>query len=184
MPHLLLRHVIAALLLALSFGAQAQTRAWLDRDRIASGETATLNIQTDQPAASAPDYAPLLADFELSGNTSRREFEIVNGVSRTRLLFAVALQPRREGVIAIPGLRVGSRVTQSLTLTVTPAAIAPRRGGVVFIEAEADDQDPWVQQAVGYVVRLYYAVPLISGQLDQDAPDGATLQRVGEDLQY
>ncbi len=185
MPSECFRYLIAVLLLALSVGAQAQTRAWLDRDRIASGETATLNIQTDQPAASAPDYAPLLAQFELSGHTSRRELEIVNGVSRTKVLFAVALQPRREGVIGIPGLRVGNRVTQPLTLTVTPAATASARaGGVVFIEAEADAQDPWVQQAVGYVVRLYYAVPLISGQLDQDPPDGATLQRVGEDLQY
>lgn len=179
------RLVVAALLLLSSLGAQAQTRAWLDRDRIAAGDTATLNIQTDQPAASAPDYSPLLADFVLSGNSSRREFEMVNGVSRTRLLFAVALQPRREGVIGIPALRIGSRMTQPLTLTVTPAAVVPpRAGGVVFIQAEADDQDPWVQQAVGYVVRLYYAVPLISGQLDQDPPDGASLQRVGEDLQY
>jgi hypothetical protein len=41
-----------------------------------------------------------------------------------------------------------------------------------------------VQQAVGYTVRLYYATSLISGQLDQDAPQGATLQRVGDDMQY
>jgi len=31
---------------------------------------------------------------------------------------------------------------------------------------------------------LYSATPLISGQLDQDAPDGASLQRVGDDAQY
>jgi len=37
---------------------------------------------------------------------------------------------------------------------------------------------------VGYTLRLYYAMPLVSGQLDQDAPDGASLQRVGSDLQY
>ena len=41
-----------------------------------------------------------------------------------------------------------------------------------------------MQQAVGYTLRLYYATPLVSGQLDQDAPDGASLQRVGNDLQY
>ena len=41
-----------------------------------------------------------------------------------------------------------------------------------------------MQQAVGFVVRLYYAVPLISGQLDQPTPDGASLQRVGEDARY
>ncbi len=182
---MLLKFVMLCWLCAMAGSLQAQTRAWLDRDRITFGETATLNIETDQVAVPAPDYSPLQADFQLSGNTSRRQFETVNGVRRARVLFAVALQPRREGVIGIAALTVGARSTQPLTLTVTPATATPARaGGVVFIEAEADDQDPYVQQSVGYVVRLYYAVPLISGQLDQDASDGASLQRVGEDLQY
>lgn len=166
--------------------AQAQQlRAWLDRDRIALGETATLNIEIERADADAPDYSPLLSDFRLSGNTSSRSFESVNGNSRVRTLFAVALQPRREGVIGIPGLLVGAQRTQPLTLTVTPPAATPARaGGVVFIESEADAQQPYVQQAVGYTVRLYYATPLVSGQLDQAEPDGASLQRIGDDVQY
>jgi hypothetical protein len=180
---------MALLLSALSLlapPAQAQQlRSWLDRDRIALGETATLNIEIEQADADAPDYSPLLGEFRLSGNTSSRSFESVNGVSRARTLFAVALQPRREGVIGIPGLLVGGQRTQPLTLTVTPSAATPAHaGGVVFIEAEADAQQPYVQQAVGYTVRLYYATPLVSGQLDQAEPDGASLQRIGDDVQY
>jgi hypothetical protein len=165
--------------------ASAETRAWLDRDRIGAGETATLNIETDQASARAPDYAPLYADFEVTANTSSRQFENINGVARTRVLFAVALRPLRDGTLAIPSLRVDGERTQPLTLTVSGAAPTPARAGsTVFIEAEADAQRPYVQQAVGYTVRLYYAASLISGQLDQDAPQGASLQRVGEDLQY
>jgi hypothetical protein len=180
---------MALLLSALSLlapPAQAQQlRAWLDRDRIALGETATLNIEIELADADAPDYSPLLGEFRLSGNTSSRSFESVNGVSRARTLFAVALQPRREGVIGIPGLLVGGQRTQPLTLTVTPSAATPAHaGGVVFIEAEADAQQPYVQLAVGYTVRLYYATPLVSGQLDQAEPDGASLQRIGDDVQY
>jgi len=177
--------LLALLLIAL--GAQAQTRAWLDRDRIAVGETATLNIETNQATVPSPDYAPLLAEFSMSGNTSSRQFESINGQSSVRVLFAVALRPKRDGLLRIPALRVGAQSTQPLTLTVTPAAPGPaagRAGGVAFIEAESDAQDPYVQQAVGYTVRLYYAMPLIAGQLDQPAPDGASLQRVGQDLQY
>lgn len=178
--------VLLLLLCSLTaFAAQAQTRAWLDRDRIALGETATLNIETDQALAEAPDYSALMRDFDLSGNTSQRAFEMVNGQGHTRVLFAVALQPKRDGLLAIPALVVGAQRTQPLTLTVSAAAAAPARaGGLVFIEVEADDQEPYVQQAVGLVMRLYYAVPLISGQLELDPPDGASLQRVGEDLQY
>lgn len=162
----------------------AQTRAWLERDRIALGETTTLNIQTDQATAS-PDYSPLAGDFTLSGNSSSRQFEFVNGASSVKVIFAVALQARRYGIVSIPRLQVGNERTQPLTLTVTPqTAATAQAGSAVFIESEADAQEPYVQQAVGYTVRLYYATPLISGQLDQDPPRGASLQRVGEDAQY
>jgi hypothetical protein len=76
--------------LLLVANVQAQTRAWLDRDRIALGETATLNVETDQPGVDAPDYSPLLGDFALSGNSSSQQYESINGTSRSRTLYAVA----------------------------------------------------------------------------------------------
>ncbi|MFD0739212.1 BatD family protein [Lysobacter koreensis] len=182
MPHL--RYLIGLLLALVSLATAAQPRAWLDRDRIGQGETVTLNIETTQ--AAAPNYAPLRREFAISGSTSRRQFELVNGRSSTRTLYAVALQPRRDGLLTIPALAVGNERTAPLTLLVAPgrSATPTRAGDDVFIESEADDQDPYVQQAVGWVVRLYSAVPLVSGQLDQASPDGASLQRVGDDAQY
>ena len=92
MTRILLR---LACLLSLAFAfaasAQAQTRAWVDRDQVALGDTLTLNIETDQATASAPDYSALVPDFVVSGNTSSRQVEIVNGKTRVRVLFAVAL---------------------------------------------------------------------------------------------
>ncbi|TYT27509.1 protein BatD [Luteimonas viscosa] len=181
-----MRWICACLLLAAcTVQAQAATRAWLDRDRIEVGETATLNIETDQATAQIPDFAELVPDFVLSGHSSSRGIEVDNGRRRARVLFAVALRPRREGLMTVPALRVGGETTAPLALTVVPASTAPARAGEpVFIEGEADSQDPYVQQSVGYTLRLYYATPLVSGQLDQPAPDGAALQRVGSDLQY
>lgn len=174
------------LLSMISQGASAQTRAWLDRDNIAVGETVTLNIETTSAVSVSPDYTPLQRDFFLTGHTSRREYELVNGRSRTRTLYAVALQPRREGLITIPPLSVGGERTQLLSLQVAArsAQVPARAGADVFIESEADDEAPYVQQAVGWVVRLYSAAPLVSGQLDQTAPEGASLQRVGDDAQF
>lgn len=171
-------------MLCASAAAPAQTRAWLDRDRIGLDETVALNIESDDALAAAPDYTALQRDFALSGNTSSRQVQIVNGRSQARTLFAVALQPRREGLLTVPALKVGTRMTQPLSLTVTAAAPPARAGGDAFIEAEADDQNPYVQQAVGFVLRLYYATAPVSGELVQDVPDGASLQRVGDDLQY
>ncbi|MDH5822887.1 BatD family protein [Luteimonas sp. RD2P54] len=172
-------------LLLLAAPASAETRAWLDRDRIELGETATLNIETDQGAVGVPDWSPLDADFAVSGHTSSRRVESAGGGMRVRVLFAVALQPRREGLLTVPGLRVGGERTAPLTLTVAPASTAPARAGAAaFIEAEADSSEAYVQQAIGYVLRLYYATPLVSGQLLQPQPEGASLQRLGNDLQY
>ena len=165
--------------------AQAQARAWLDRDRIALDETATLNVETTQAGAGAPDWSVLEADFRLSGHTSSRQVEIVNGRSQARVLFAVALSPRRTGTLVVPALRVGNASTDALTLTVTAADATPARAGdPAFIESELDADRAYVQQAIGYVLRLYYATPLISGELEQPSPEGAALQRVGNDVQY
>ncbi|VXB95333.1 conserved exported hypothetical protein [Luteimonas sp. 9C] len=164
--------------------AHAQTRAWLDRDRIALGETTTLNVETDG-AGDTPDWAPLARDFDVSGHTSRREVEITGGRRVTRSLYGVALRPRREGVLTVPALQVGGARTAPLSLSVAPAAVtAARNGAPAFIEADIDVQSPYVQQSVGYVLRLYYATPLLSGSLDQPSPEGASMQRIGSDVQY
>lgn len=177
--------MVAMLMLSCLVGvAQAQTRAWLDRDRIAFGETTTLNVETDG-SRDAPDWAPLARDFDVSGHTSRREVEITAGRRVTRSLYGVALRPRREGVLTVPALQIGGTRTAPLSLSVAPAAVtAARDGAPAFIESDIDVQSPYVQQSVGYVLRLYYATPLVSGSLDQPSPEGASMQRIGSDVQY
>ena len=171
-------------LLCMATTAQAQVRAWLDRDRIESGESTTLNIAAES-LTTAPDYAPLQRDFELSGHSSQRSASIVNGTTSMHVQYSVQLTPRRDGVITIPSLRVGNQTSPPLTLTVAPASRVPAQAGdIAFIESSIDDANPYVQQAVGLKIRLYYAVPLVSGELDQGSPQGATLRKVGQDVQF
>ncbi|MCD9087990.1 BatD family protein [Stenotrophomonas sp. SY1] len=167
-------------LLACVSVVQAQTRAWLDRDSINQGETVTLNIETDQ--AGAPDYRPLQADFEVSGHSSNRQMQMGNGGIRSSALFGVVLKPRRSGTLNVPALQVGSALTTPLQLVVREVAVATRgSNALAFIETEVDDPQPYVQQSVGVVVRLYFATQLASGELVLDTPAGASLQRVGDD---
>ena len=165
--------------------AQAQTRAWLDRAEISYGETATLNIETDQSVAQL-DYRALEAQFDIAGQTVRRSYRRdASGTSTRVSLFAVGIRPRGPGVLTVPSLRVGTVDTPAQRLTVLPPSVMPASGDAdVFVETVVDAAQPYVQQAVGVLVRLHYAVPLMSGQLDQEAPAGASLQRIGEDLTY
>ena len=180
----LLRIGMLLLLVACTLPGYAQTRAWLDRAQITYGETATLNIETDAGVQQI-DYRPLATQFDIAGQTVRRSFERVNGQNRTRSLFAVGIRPRGPGVLTVPALKVGNANTAPLRLTVLPPSVVPASGDAdAFVETVVDAAQPYVQQAVGMVVRLHVAVNLLSGQLDQDPPPGASLQRVGEDLQY
>ena len=167
-------------LLALTGMLQAQTRAWLDRDSIKQGESITLTIETDQ--AGSPDYAPLEADFEIGAQSSSRQLQMGGGASRNYAQYAVALTPRRTGMLDIPALRVGGGSTTPLLVKVDEAPVASRDGNAVaFIETEVDDKQPYVQQSVGVVVRLYFATQLASGELVLDTPAAASLQRIGDD---
>ena len=151
--------LLSVLLLSLVMPANAQTRAWLDRAQIIYGETATLNIETDQ-AVQQIDYRPLQLQFDVGGQTVRRSFQQVNGTSRTLSLFAVGIRPRGPGVIAVPALQVGKATTQPQRLVVLPPSVLPASGDAdVFVETVVDAARPYVQQAVGMVVRLHVAVP-------------------------
>lgn len=175
-----LRRCAAMLLLWLPLMAWAEPRAWLDRDRIAMGDTVTLNVQSD---AGAPDFTPLRSDFDLSGQTSSRQVEWSNGSMQQRSLYGVALTPRRSGTLTIPALQVGTAQTAPLTLQVDAAAPVTAANGaaMAFIQTDVDDDTPYVQQSVGVVVRLFFASQLASGELIVDTPAGASLQRVGDD---
>ena len=175
--------LLAGLLLCMGV-ALAQPRAWLDRDSIGEGDSVTLNIETDQPGA-APDYAPLQADFILGERSSGRQLRMANGSASNVALYGIVLTPRHGGVLEVPSLRVGAASTSPLRLSVQAAPPAKRNdGAVAFVETEVDDAQPWVQQNVGVVVRLYYATQLASGELELDTPANASLQRVGNDRSF
>ena len=141
--------VLAAAAVAAAPGAQAQTRAWLDRDQIALGETVTLNIETDA-GAGAPDYAPLRGDFDLSGQTSSRQLESSNGAAaRARCMPSRSPAARRRDrrfrrcrsaaahPAADPAGDAGQRARRRAPAT--PCSSKPR-----------STTTPYVQQTVGW----------------------------------
>ncbi|CAN7469381.1 BatD family protein [Pseudoxanthomonas sp. LjRoot143] len=175
--------LLLCLLLAWPLSSLAATRAWLEQSQVSLGQAVTLNVETDAVSAT-PDLTPLMRDFEVEGQSDSRSVQLVNGRMSSRTTFALTLRPRRAGTLTIPALQVGNERSVPLVLEVTATATASAASnGLVFVETEVDAARPYVQQSVGVTVRLFYATPLVSGQLDLDPPDGALLQRVGEIVQ-
>lgn len=179
----LMAGVLVMLLLLVSSSADATVRAWLDRNSINMGETVTLNVESGD--AGEPDFSVLENDFRIAGQSTSSQVQIINGAMARSNLSAVALEPLREGVIEIPPIPVGNDHTEPLRLTVRPMARGSAAAGDdVFLEVEVDTNTPYVQQQVAYTVRLYYAVSLLEGNLDEPAGAGLQVRRIGDDVNY
>ena len=54
----------------------------------------------------------------------------------------------------------------------------------MFVEAEATPRSPYVQQEVRLTVKLYYALNLTDGNLDDPKADGLVVRKLGQDSNY
>lgn len=172
-----------ACLMIISASALAAARASIQPDRITLGNTATLTIETDQTGVT-PDFSALETNFILRGQSSSVQTSMVNGGYSAKVSYAIELEPRVEGVLTVPPLTIGNSTTEALSLTVLPAQQGSAQSGdPIYIETEIGTTSPYVQQAVPYTVRLFYAVPLVGGDVSGPTVDGASLQQLGEDRQ-
>lgn len=163
--------------------AHAAARATLQPDRISFGNTATLTITTDELNV-APDFSVLEQNFIIRSQSSSVQTSINNGSYSAQTSYSIELEPRAEGVLAVPPITIGNSTTDTLALTVVPAQQgSAARGDPIYIESEIATTTPYVQQAVAYTVRLYYAMPLLGGDVTAPAPANASLQQLGEDRQ-
>lgn len=176
--------VLMLCLVAISLPAFAQIQARLDRNPIDLGESVTLTLESTQ-ASGAPDLSALRADFDVLGQSSSQSVQVGTGRSSRSSVIELTLSPKRAGALQIPSLQMGSERSPALSLTVRPAPPVNSANGEadIFLETQVDASAPYVQQSVGIVLRLSFAMPLLSGELLLDPPANAVMQKVGADVE-
>lgn len=176
----------AALWLTAGVANAAQVRAWLDRGTMQLGETVTLNIEvSDDATATQPDFSALKNDFNLLGSQSSTSMSIINGQASSKLLWAVGLEPKSVGSFTIPALSVAGTQTQPLTLVVQPgSANSGKAGDDVFLEVSVEPKTPYVQQQIRLTLKLFYALNLVDGGLEDPHGDGLVAHKLGQDAAY
>ncbi|MDR3387318.1 MAG: BatD family protein [Rudaea sp.] len=165
----------------------AEVRAWLDRNAMQMGETVTLNVEvTGDNGAAKPDFGVLARDFNLLGSQSSTSMNIVNGQASSKLLWAIGLEPKHAGTLSIPALDVAGQHTQPLALNVQAAVAGTggKAGDDVYIEVAVDPRAPYVQQQVRLTVKLYFALNLSDGSLDDPQADGLVVKKLGQDANF
>jgi hypothetical protein len=186
--------LLALLLLAASAQA-ADLEVRLDRNRVEPGESVHLLIRKNGSSGEDPDLAPLSKDFDVLDVSQSQRMQFINGDFSRSHDWIVTLSPKGTGRLAIPPLQVGDQTTEPLELEVaagpTPAPSAPPTAGVapapsastapIFVEADVDDANPFVQGRTVLTLRVHAREGDVEAALADPEIPGAIVERMGED---
>ncbi|MEM7433341.1 MAG: BatD family protein, partial [Pseudomonadota bacterium] len=128
--------------------ANADVRAGVDRANVEENETFRLTIVSDAEIDTEPDVSILEQHFEISTPDTRVEARIFNGQLHRSMSWSYTLRPKRSGQIVIPAISVGNEKTAPLVVDVSEVSVAIPGEAEVFITAEVDKQETYVQAQV------------------------------------
>ncbi len=180
--------IFLLIMLALAPSTWGQTvRAYVDRNPISIDETVRLIVeQQGSSSGDAPDQSMLQKDFDILGTSQSSQTSIINGQSSVLRQWIMTLAPKHDGQITIPSITVGNQQSAPLILKVQP----PSQGSAnaaekdIFLEATVEPQRPYVQSQIVYTLRLYHAVSILEGQIEDPQMSPAVVERVGEDRSF
>lgn len=162
----------------------------VDRSQLALGEAFELMISTTQDnqdiTRAAPNLSALEKDFTVMGTSKRTQLSVVNGVTNRLTMWVITLVPLHEGDITVPSISVGTEKSSPVKVQVLSVAQSAKQKKLspVFLEVLVDKRAPYVQQAVNYSVRLYFAERLIQGELTDPQAKEALILRVSADKEF
>lgn len=155
--------VFVLALLGMPLASQAdELIASVDRTRLNTNETVELTLESpDGGLIGKPDLTPLQPLFEVLGTRRVSTLSTLEGQTRVVARLIITLQPRTQGYVVIPPLRMGNRRSQPITLQVSAtentanAAMAP-----IFIDASLDTESVYVQAQAVLTLRIFHSVSL------------------------
>ncbi len=156
---------------------QAALEVAVDRQQVALGDSLRLVITaTANEDLDALDLRRLLADFEVLQRSNTSSTSIINGQrSQTRQLL-LDLSPRRQGLLAIPGLRIGASTSEPIAIEVGPPPEPADSEEAVVVTAEVDRDEVYVQGQLLLTVRIQQAINLDSRSVSELQLDNAYVQ--------
>lgn len=159
--------------------------ASVDRSIVTQGDSLVLTIrQRGSSSGDRPDYRVLEPDFHVFGNSESSRHVISNGRAESWTEWQTTLIPKRSGALVIPSILVAGARTEPIRIQVEPIGAAGSRQHsqeTVFVEAELDRDNVYVQQQLLLKVRIFSAVPLDDMSITEPEFDTAEVRKVAQD---
>ncbi len=181
--------VIPLLLIALSCSVStvnAAVIASVDRANVELNESFTFKVLVDTAIDIEPDASALDTDFYIGNRSQLSNTTIVNGqISRSRT-WTYVLMAKREGNLLIPPVIVGNEQSEPVPVTIAPPSNALPGEADIFVTAEVDHDESYVQAQVIYTVKVYRAVATRQPRLSEPNISGVEVlvEVAGEERSY
>lgn len=179
--------LLASGFLLMSAGiVQAAVIASVDRATVELNESFTLTITVDTAIDIEPDASALEEDFYVGTRSQLSNTTIVNGqISRSRT-WKYILMARNEGDLEIPPVRIGSEQSEPVPIRVTPPSTSVPGEADIFVTAEIDHDESFVQAQILYRVKVYRAVATRQPRLSEPSISGVEvlIEAAGEERSY
>lgn len=160
-----------------SIAVQAAVQVSVRPLTIQEGQSVELVISSDKAQSTAPDWSPLLKDFNIGGQMYAEQTQIINGQAQTRYQFMLPLTPLGSGEIQVPSLTWGTEKTQPVVISVQPI---DNKDMQVFMTAQTDKTQVYAGQGVAYTARVYDKVGLSGGEFIAPVIERGEVQKIGD----
>lgn len=153
--------------------ANSAVVASVDRQRVEQNESFSLELVVDSTADMAPDLSVLDEDFVIGATRRLSNTNIINGQITRSMTWTISLMARRSGEITIPPITIGNEQSNPVAIAVTEPSYEPPGEADVFITADVDDDETFVQAQVIYTIKIYRAVATRQPALREPTFSGA-----------
>ncbi|MEK7434668.1 MAG: BatD family protein [Cyanobacteriota bacterium] len=142
--------------------AEVSLSASIDRNQIKEEERATIILKVSGGDATEPDIE-FSNDYDIERTGTSTETEFINGEISSSASYIYTVIPRRTGKIKIKPIRLQidgkSYSTAEIELSVLKnKPVATKKNASVFVTAQIDNKNPYVNEQVAYTFRFYSAV--------------------------
>lgn len=182
----MVKGILLALVLLLSLPLQALTKltANVDKNPALQGEAITLEVVADaKVSADAISFRVLEKDFTVMVPSISSNTQIINGQASQSTSWRVVLLPKASGEFTIPSFTLQGLSTNPISLKILEGTVnrATNTGQELFLEAELEQPQLYVQQLSYYKVTIYFNGELQRGSLSEPVLEGASISQVGQD---
>ena len=160
--------------------------ASVDRTKVELNETFTLKVIVDTEIELDPDASGLEGDFYVGSRSQLSNTTIINGkISRSRT-WTYALMAKRPGNLVIPSIIVGNEKSQPINILIAPQSESVLGEADVFVSAEVDDSEGFVQAQNLFRIKIYRMVQTRQPRLYEPEIKGidTLVEIVGDDRNY